>query len=423
MTDGELLDAFWRFAIALFIGALVGIDREKKRATEGDRDIAGLRTFILVALAGGLAAWLSKEFASPWIFAVAGLLIASVVIAGYAVFAQAQSSYGLTSEIAALVVYLLGGMAVIGETSLAVALAIAVAAVLAFKEPLHEAVAKIGRDDLYAALTLLICVFIVLPLLPNRTLDPWNSLNPYKMGWLVVLISGLSLVGYIATRVLGAGHGVPLTGLFGGLVSSTAVTLTFSRRSREEGAEAADGLAAGILLAWGVMFVRVLAAVGVANSALLRPLLAPMLGLGVISGGCAAYFYRRGHAPEQRAAEVPLRNPFSLASAIRFALLFALVMLIVALVQTHLPGRGVYAVAALAGLTDVDAITLSVATSARNGSLPLQAAANSIVVAAISNSVVKAGLVLSLAAPALKRRIAASVALIVVGAGAALFFG
>jgi uncharacterized membrane protein (DUF4010 family) len=353
------------------------------------------------------------------------VLLGAVVVAGYAAVAVGRASYGLTTEIAALVVYLLGGLAIVGEPALAVALAIATAAVLAFKEPLHGLVAKIGLDDLYAGLTLLICTFIVLPVLPNRTLDPWGALNPYKMWWLVILISGLSLVGYVATRMLGAGRGVPLTGLFGGLVSSTAVTLTFARRSRDEGghAGAADAFAAGILLAWAVMFARVVVAVAVVSPAIVQPLLAPMLSLGVLSIGAAAVCYQRSSAPAPAREDVPLKNPFSLSSAIRFALLFAAVLLVVKLVQTYFPGSGLYAVSALAGLTDVDAITLSVAGSARDGSVAPGVAVTAIVIAALTNTFVKAGFVLSIASPELKQRIAVVVGLLVVGAAASLALG
>jgi uncharacterized membrane protein (DUF4010 family) len=424
VSDAALLDPFFRFAIALFIGALVGVDRERKSAADAERDIAGLRTFILVALAGALAAWLSERFASPWVFAAMGVLLGAVVVAGYAAVAVGRASYGLTTEIAALVVYLLGGLAIVGEPALAVALAIATAAVLAFKQPLHEAVARVGLDDLYAVLTLLICTFIVLPVLPNRPLDPWGALNPFKMWWLVILISGLSLVGYVATRMLGAGRGVPLTGLFGGLVSSTAVTLTFARRSRDEGggAGAADAFAAGILLAWAVMFARVVVAVALVDPGIVRPLLAPLLTLAILTTAAAAFCYWQSSTPRPAREDVPLRNPFSLSSAIRFALLFAVVLLVVELVQTYFPRSGVYAVSALAGLTDVDAITLSVAASARDGDVAPGTAVIAIVIAALTNTAVKAGFVLSIAAPALKRRTGMVVGLLVAGAVLSLAF-
>ena len=404
------------FTIALFIGALVGIEREK-RQEERDRGIGGLRTFLLFAEAGAVAAWLSVRLATPWIFVGTGVLVTATVVAGYWAWVRKHpDDIGLTTETAAIVVYLLGGLTLYGDPGLAVALAIATSAILAFKEPLHGMVGRIGRDDLYAGLKLLIATFIVLPVLPDRPLDPWGALNPYRMWWLVVLIAGLSLVGYVATRWLGAGRGIPLTGLFGGLVSSTAVTLSFARRSGEQaGPRLADVLAAGILLAWAVMSVRIVIEVAVVHPSLLRALAVPMAVLAGIAALAAAVCYRRGGGGRVP-GDVPLRNPFSLTAAVRFALLFAAVLLVVKLVELHAPGRSLYAVAALAGLTDVDAITLSMATSARSGTVDAGTATNAIVIAALTNTLVKVGLVVALGAPALARRIVAATAVMVAGA-------
>jgi len=412
------------FAIALFLGALVGIEREKKQAADPDRGIGGLRTFMLFAEAGAVAAWLSAQLAAPLIFLGTGAFVTALLVAGYLTWSRLHpNDVGLTTEVAAIVVYLLGGLTIFGHPALAVALGIATAAMLAFKQPLHGLVGRIARDDLYAGLTLLIATFIVLPVLPDRTLDPWGALNPYQMWWLVILISGLSLVGYVATRWLGAGRGIPLTGLFGGLASSTAVTLSFARRSREPGAgpALADALAAGILLAWVVMFARVGIEVAAVHAALLPLLALPLAVPAGLAAIAAAVAYRRaGTRAERASSEVPLRNPFSLAAAIRFALLFAAVLLVVKLAETYAPGRGLYGVATLTGLTDVDAITLSMATSARDGATEPRVAANAIVIAALTNSLVKLGLVLGLGAPLLKRRVAAATAVLLAGAVAAL---
>lgn len=427
MTDLLVRTPLVDFAIALFIGALVGIEREKKLASEPDRGVAGLRTFILIAEAGAVAGWLSRDAASPWIFAAGGLLVSATVLAGYAAWVRAHPrDIGLTTEIACVVVYLLGGLVTFGHAQVAVALAIATSAVLAFKEPLHGWVGRIDRDDLYAALKLLFATFIVLPVLPDRTVDPWGALNPWKMGWLVILISGLSLLGYAATRWLGAGRGIPLTGLFGGLVSSTAVTLSFARRSREapDDEPLADSLAAGLLISWAVMFVRIGIAVAIVHAALLAALAAPLAVLAGVAALAAGLAHRRsrvsaGEAPQP---EVPLRNPFSLTEATRFAAFFALVLLAVKLVETYAPGRGLYGVAALAGLTDVDAITLSMASEASSGGASAAAAVGAIVVASISNTLVKLGLVLSLGSRALARRVGVATAALAVGALLALLF-
>ena len=231
--------------------------------------------------------------------------------------ARSPDSFGLTTEIAAVVVCLLGAMTMLGHRELAIGLGVVTAAVLAYKQPLHGLVAKLGWDDVFAGVRLLIATFIILPLLPDRTLDPWDALNPYKLWLLVILISSLSLVGYVATRWLGSGRGTVVTGITGGLVSSTAVTLSFARRGRDE-PQAAPALACGILLAWAVMFGRILGMVLAVNRDLLWPLLPPF-------GPWARSALRRRLAalPAQRRragpGDVPLRNPFSLTSAVKFA--------------------------------------------------------------------------------------------------------
>jgi len=409
------------FALALAIGALIGFEREgKKRA--GEPSFAGLRTFVLIAEAGAVAAWLARELGSPWLFVGAGALVTAVLLTGHLVEVRTRpEAIGLTTEVAGLVTFLLGGLVLFGHAELAVSLAIATAAVLAFKEPLHGLVERIGRDDLQAALKLLIATFIVLPVLPDRPVDPWGVLNPYSMWWLVVLISALSLAGYAATRALGQGHGLVLTGLAGGLVSSTAVTLGFARQSRERGQAPVEAMTAGLLLAWAVMFARVGVAVALVHRPLLARLAVPLGVMGAAALGAALFAYlraRRASAGE-RAPEVKLRNPFRLTASIRFALFFAATMLVVELVRRSLPEGGLYAVAALAGLTDVDAITLSVAELARGGT-SAGVAAGAIVVAALANTLVKCGLVVALGSAPLRRPTLWATALILVAGVLAL---
>jgi uncharacterized membrane protein (DUF4010 family) len=390
-----MLETLTNFAIALLIGALVGLEREKhKLDSHGNGARAGLRTFILVAMAGAIAAWLSSHLASPWIFPVFGLASLLPLLVPQLARARVDpNAAGLTTEVAAVVVYLLGGAAVSGERDLAVALGIATSAVLAYKQPLHGLVTRINSDDLYAGLKLLVATFIVLPVLPDRTLDPWDALNPYKIWLLVVLISGLSLMGYVATRALGQRGGILLTGLTGGLVSSTAVTLSFSRQAATSDRSAASVLASGLLLAWGVMFVRVLVLVAIIHRPLFVEMLVPLLIMGGATLAFAAiYLLRASDASRSATADVPLQNPFSLISAMKFAALFAGVLLVVRVVEQEVASDwGTYVVALLAGLTDVDAITLSMANQVRGGtSLPVAGVA--IVLAIVANTLVKAGM-------------------------------
>ncbi len=393
------------FATALSIGALIGIEREKRAVAEQEAGIGGVRTFILIAGLGALAGWLAREHQAPWLVGVALVVVGATVVAGYVLAARHRpESLGLTTEVAALVVCLLAATVLLGERGLAVALGVVTAAVLAYKDPLHGVVARLGWDDVFAGVRLLLATFVILPLLPDRPVDPWGALNPRSLWVLVLLISSLSLVGYVATRSLGTRRGTLATGLAGGMVSSTAVTLAFARQSREQhGAWVGPALAAGILLAWSVMFVRVLIEVLVVNAALVRPLVPPLAGLGVVSGISAWVLFRRGaHGGAPSREEVPVRNPFRLTQAAKFAAFFALVLLVVEGVKRYAPGEGFYVVAALAGLTDVDAITLSMAEYAKSGGAA-QVAVDSIVIAALTNTLVKTGMVVALGGPELRR--------------------
>src|ERR1043166_1261527 len=336
------------FAPALLIGALVGIEREKRGSAEAEASIGGLRTFILLALLGAISGWLATALHMP-AFPVAMLaIVGAAVLAGYVLAARVHpDSLGITTESAALAVCLLGAMTTLGYRELAVALSIVTAAVLAYKQPLHGLVAKIDWDDIFAGLRLLIATFIVLPLLPSRAVDPWGALNPYSLWLLVLLISTLSLVGYAGSRWLGAERGIVLTGVTGGLVSSTAVTLSFARQSQTDSRTAtAHTLASGVLLAWCIMFGRVIAEVLVVNRALVASVLIPFATMGAAAAIAAWILFRRGAGGDStvKTEAVPLRNPFSLTEASKFAAFFAIVLLVVKLVQIRFPGKGLYMV-------------------------------------------------------------------------------
>jgi len=413
------LEAVWNFATALLIGALLGIERERHKREHDEQTIGGLRTFILFALIGALGGWLTLVLESPWILGATLLAALAPVLAGYVISARTlPDALGLTTELAAVAAFLLGAMTTLGYRDLAVGLGVMVAAVLAYKQPLHGLVQRLDREDVYAGLRLLIATFIVLPLLTDEPIDPWGALRPRSLWMLVLLISSLSLVGYVATRLLGAHRGIPLTGLSGGLVSSTAVTLAFARQSRDPAyAGAGPALASGILLAWAVMFVRVVVEVLVVNPSLLGRVLVPFLAMAV-TATAAAWYLRRNASTGQRTAGVPLTNPFSLRAAAKFAAFFAAVLLLVKVVQAYAPGGGLYFVAVLAGTTDVDAITLSMAQFARSGNEQL--AAQAITLATLSNTLVKIAMASVLGDPHLRRSVLAAGLLVLASGGVAL---
>ena len=296
----------------------MGIEREKHKTLKQLPSFAGIQTFILLSEAGAVSAWLSVKMAMPLIFGIALAGLCVLISIAYVLEKRAEpASVGLTTELAGFMVFMLGAAVMFGYASIAIALAIVNTALLAFKGQLHGAVDKLGRDDIYAGLKLLTASFIVLPLLPNVPVDPWQALNPYKLWLLIVLMSALSLVGYVATRCWGSSRGVAVTGLSGGLVSSTAVTLSMAKESREPEHEIMGPIyASGILIAWVVMFLRVIIMVGVLNLDLLLPLMLPVgIMLGVNIAFVIVYYLRGKRAHPQAFNEVPLKNPFSLWSA------------------------------------------------------------------------------------------------------------
>ena len=408
------------FGTALLLGALLGIEREKRNMREGF-GIAGLRSFVLLALLGAVGGYMGTALAMPWILPAVVVVVGVVVAVGYVAGVRRRpEQVGLTTELAAVAACLLGAMATTGFRDLAVGLGVGMAALLAYKQPLHQLVGQLGWEDVLVGMRLLLATFIVLPLLPDRAIDPWGAINPYKLWLLVLLISGMSLVGYIATRWLGPGRGIAVTAASGGLVSSTAVTLAFAKQSRDE-PQRARALAGGVLLAWAVMFVRVAAIAAVVQPALALALAVPCAATTAVCAG-AAVVAMRSHAGggADGLPAVPMKNPFSLLAASKFAALFAVVQLLLKLGQQHLPQSGVYAVAALAGLTDVDAITVSMGERVRGAPADAGIAATAILVACLSNTVVKTGMAIGMGRGLARTVVVGAVAAVAAGAATLL---
>ncbi len=383
------IDLLQSLLTALFIGALVGTERTHHQL-DGPEGFGGLRTFVLVAELGAICAWLTRTLQSPAVL-VAGFIAVGGFI-GVVYFVErtrAGEQPGTTTEVAALVVYVLGAVAVLNEPLAAVALAIVTAALLALKGKLHRAVERVSRAELLATLRLLFASFVVLPLLPREPIDPWGVINPFKLWLLVVLISALSMVGYIAVRVYGAARGTLLTGFFGGLVSSTAATLTLAKRSREDDAPI-EALASATLIAWTVMFLRIIVIVGALSWSLLPPVALILGGMGAaaLASGFLA-LYRAPAVPGGDTHRLDLENPFRLRAAVQFALLFAAVLVASRLAQTYFPGVGLYGVSAIAGSTDADAVALTLLEVHSRGEAAASIVVTGMVIAAVANTWVK----------------------------------
>jgi uncharacterized membrane protein (DUF4010 family) len=284
------LEMALRLAAALGLGVLLGLERERAK-TAGS--FAGVRTFGLLALSGGVAAYLESVLGQPWLALGVFAAVSALVVVSYAVTAQ-RGELGVTTEISALLAFLLGFLCVRGHVLTAAGLAVASGGVLALKEWLHRLAGRIEAADVEATLKFAIVSVIILPLVPNENFGPapLDVINPYKIWLMVALISGLNFASYLLVKLVGTEHGIGLTGLLGGLVSSTAVTLGFAQRSRQEPQQGA-ALALGILVAWTVMFFRVAVLVAAVNPAMAPRLALSMAALGVPSLAICFLLWRR----------------------------------------------------------------------------------------------------------------------------------
>ena len=415
------LNTAWEFGSALGLGVLIGLERQR---TRGDSEVfAGVRTFALVALFGSVSVFASEQSGLPWLVGLTFLSVLAVVITAYQATSR-KGAIGATTEVSVLITFFIGCICAWGQVGIAGAVTVVAMLLLSLKSWLHNLAKRIEPSDVEATLKFAIITLIVLPLVPNTNFGPegLEVINPYKTWLMVVLIAGLNFVGYILVKVLGREHGFGLTGLLGGLVSSTAVTLGFSQRSRIE-PNLAPVLTLSILLAWTVMYFRVVIEVGVVNFALAKDLTLGMLFMGIVSLAICLLLWRKGRSKEKAEVESG-HNPFELGDAIKFGGLFAVVIFIASAAQAYFGDTGLYVAGALAGLTDVDAIALSMANLAQQNPDSSTAAARTIVIAVISNTMVKCGMAIWLGAPSMRRiMIPITVVLALSGVGAAYLVG
>jgi uncharacterized membrane protein (DUF4010 family) len=410
------LDLFVRFGAALAIGLLIGLQRQfawvHEPPEEDEELFAGARTLALVALFGAVSAHFAEVLDEPLVFGAALLAIAAMVAIAYFWGIQ-EGGHGMTTEVAALLTFSLGALCIWAELVVPAALGVATTVLLALKLQTRSLVRNITREDVHATLKFAVISVIVLPILPRRGFGPppFDVLIPHRVWLMVVLISGIGFLGYTLIKLVGPRRGVGLTGLLGGLVSSTAVTLGFSQRSRNA-TDLARSLSMGILLAWSVMFMRVLVEVAVVNSRLLAVLWVPLGAALVVSGSICTWLYLRDH-PEVQDEETQFSNPFELRPALTFGLLYGVILLAAHWAESQFGATGVYVSSVASGLADVDAITLSMAQlSSGTGGVPLETAARAVVLAAASNTCVKGAIVLGTGNRAMRRILAPGLVLI-----------
>ncbi len=402
-------------AVALGVGLMIGLQREQsalEAGTESAGSLGGIRTYPLFAVVGAVSTVLSGVL-GMWIVAIVFIAMTALLAIAYREDVRSSRDRGLTSEAAFMATFLLGALAMqpglfatAKDRWLSVAsLGVVVTALLSLKKPLHAWVARVTSEDVFATVKFLVVAIVVLPLLPDHPMGPAKALNPYKIGLMVTLVASISFVGFVAFRVLGAGKGLGLTGLVGGLASSTAVTLSMSGLSKRD-PSIAGACAMGTVLASTVMAGRVLALVAAFNAALV-PLAAVPIGAMLVAGLVFTLLtYLRVGRTAAPADGVKIGNPFELASALKMGLVFAVVLVVTKVASEKFGSAGFYVAAVLSGFTDVDAITLSAIRMAADGSLGAPQAVTGILVACVANTVAKLFLAVSLGAPGYRGRVA-----------------
>ena len=357
----DLSELAMRLGLALALGFVIGLERGWKERDEGEgKRAAGLRTFSLLGLLGGIFGMLS--LGGDRILIAAGFATTSAVMAAF-IWRENQrvGLYSATTMVAALVTFMLGALAVMGNMTIAAGAGVVAVGLLAYKTELHGFLSRITWAELRSGLLLAAMTFIALPLLPDKAVDPWGALNPHQLWLITILIAAVSFAGYLAVKLVGPSRGVVLAAALGGLISSTVVTLTLARLARDNASRL--GLLAGsILAAGGVMMTRVLVLAGIINLSLGFALAVPLLAAALFQALAAAVLIgREGRSGAASAEGLVHKNPFLLSEVLRFGALLGIVMLAAGIAKSMFGDSGLMAVAAVSGLADVDAMTMSVA--------------------------------------------------------------
>ncbi len=403
---------FQRIIAALFLGALIGLEREYSSHKQKGKDFAGIRTFPLIALFGSLCAFLGDKI-SPWMLVSGTIIIGVFIIIAYFVTSRySVKQIGMTSEIAALLTFVIGVLCYYNELNFAIILTIIMAIILFARSFLHQFAQKISSQEMSDTLKFAVIAFIILPLLPNQAYGPHEIFNPYIIWLRVVFISGISFVGYIAMKWFGE-KGILIAGLLGGLVSSTAVTTSFAQRSSKE-RSIYRALVLGVVLANGVMLSRVLIVIFAINKSLFWKVLPANLVLILITAVVGYSLWRKAKDVK---GNIDLKSPFTLGPALKFGAFFAFILAIVKVAEVYFHSSGVYIVSLISGFADVDAITISLSQLSKT-TLPLETAMIGVLIAVLTNVAVKGGIAYFFGGKEFRRTVVALYSfLIVVGIG------
>jgi uncharacterized membrane protein (DUF4010 family) len=354
----ELQDILVRLIISLALGFLIGLEREyAKRVVDKEEQFAGVRTYTFIALFGFLCAFLSLRF-GDWLFITGLFGLIAMVIATYIMTAK-SGSYGITTELSGILAFVIGALVFEGEILLSVIVTVVITSLLSLKVKLHSFIATLSPEEIRAFIQFVIISAVVLPFLPDEPFGPNDVWNLHEIWTMVILVTGISLAGYLLAKILGARKGTLLAGIVGGMVSSTAVTLSVSRRTREHPNASHVIAAVSIIAATAVLYPRILLETWVVNRHLALQLALPVAIITLVALGAAFLIHRR--AGKETPVEVATKNPLNFHVAIQFAVAYMAVLWLMDLASEHYSAQGLYAASVVFGATDMDAITLSIA--------------------------------------------------------------
>jgi len=386
------LDLFQQFGTAVALSFLIGLEREQNKQSLGNITFAGIRSFMFIGLLGALAFYFLQT--SVVLFSLITAVVFALLVAAYVVVGIKTSKIGITTEVAAIVTYIIGGLCVTGNYVFAVCLTITILAILYFKGPIHRWAGSVNRDEIISTIKFMIIAFVVLPLLPNHGYGPYEVFNPYVIWLMVVFISGISFLSYIAIKLIGPRRGIGVTGFLAGLISSTALSMSFSRESKEN-KSIINPYVFAVVVASTAMYLRVFLEIYVLNKEMVRFAMVPLFSMafvGIVSA-LVLWIWKDGGAKNRLSEKAyKLKSPFRLKPAIQFGLFFAIILFISKLGYIYFGQSGVYLVSLISGVVDMDAITVSMAKLGGGETMSYSTAVTAITLASISNTIFKGGL-------------------------------
>jgi len=386
-VNSEVWAQYEPFLISLILGGLIGIEREFKKQREKVSMFGGIRTFMLIALFGTLSAYAGSKI-SEIVVPISAISLATLLIIAQII----EKTPSITSMVAALITYLVGVICYLGSIQMAAVLAVTVLFILTFKEQMHEFVKHLTVQDLFAFLKFAAVTIVIYPLLPDRTIGPYGGVNPREVWAMVVIISTIDFIGYALTKFIGSRKGIVITGLIGGLVSSTAVSATLSPLSKLN-PKLINDYAAGIVGASTIMFMRIFILASIISLSFAKFLFIPC-AFATLLGLLFTYYISKQESTT--GSDIKVHNPFELSTAFKFGIFYGFILFLSKSATKIVGAIGLYTIAAISGLSDVDAITLSTSKIFSSGEIGLTTGAATILIAATVNTIFKWFLTLSM---------------------------